>query len=60
MSPTLLAITLAIVYATGCIVYVYLWRGRTRYPTFSEFLGKSWPIFAPFNCLLYLTTRRSA
>lgn len=60
MSPTLLAITLAALYAAGCIVYVYRWRGHTRYPNFSEFMSKSWPIFAPLNCLLYLATHRSA
>lgn len=40
------------------MAYVYRWRGRTRYASLSQYLRKSWPIFAPLNCLMYLGTQR--
>lgn len=49
----LLAIT---AYSLACMAYVYRWRGRTRYASFSQYLRKSWPIFAPLNCLMYMST----
>lgn len=49
-----------LLFIAGSIVYVYRFRGRTRYPGFGAYFRKSWPIFAPFNCLLYLFTRRRA
>lgn len=60
MSISLLAMALIAIYAMVSIGYVYRWRGRARYASFSEYLRKSWPVFAPFNCLLYLATLRSA
>ena len=41
----------------GSLLYVYRYRGRTRYANFREYFRKGWPIFSPLNCLLYLTTR---
>lgn len=56
----LLATIMALAYSAGAIVYVYRWRGRVRYARFSQYLRKSWPIFAPLNCLMYMTTRAYA
>ncbi|MEB1527516.1 aspartyl/asparaginyl beta-hydroxylase domain-containing protein [Xanthomonas sp. WHRI 7945] len=47
-------------YAVAAIAYVYKWRARLRYAGFGQYLRKSWPLFAPFNCLLYMATRRFA
>lgn len=47
-------------YVATSIGYVYRWRGRMRYPGLSQYLRKSWPIFAPFNCLLYMATKAFA
>lgn len=57
---SLLAIALLALYTAASVWYVYRWRGRARYENFSQYLRKSWPVFAPFNCLLYLSTHRSA
>lgn len=47
-------------YALSAVAYVFRWRGRMRYASLSQYLRKSWPIFAPLNCLMYLGTRTSA
>lgn len=47
-------------YAAAAVAYVYRWRGRRRYAGFGQYLRKSWPVFAPFNCVLYMATRRFA
>ena len=60
MSFSALTIAVMLAYALGCLVYVYRWRGTTRYATLKQYLRKSWPIFAPLNCLLYMATLRSA
>lgn len=44
------------VYCAACIAYVYCWRGRVRYATFTQYMRKSWPVFAPLNCMMYMTT----
>lgn len=49
-----------VAYALGSLAYVYRWRGRTRYATLKQYLRKSWPVFAPLNCLLYMATHRWA
>ena len=49
-----------LVYSALSVAYVYRWRGRTRYASFTQYFRKSWPIFAPLNCILYMTTRRAA
>ncbi|HEX5649172.1 MAG TPA: aspartyl/asparaginyl beta-hydroxylase domain-containing protein [Steroidobacteraceae bacterium] len=38
------------------IVYVYRFRGEARYESLAQYFRKGWPIFAPFNCALYMTT----
>lgn len=40
----------------GSLLYVYRYRGNTRYADLREYFRKGWPIFSPLNCLLYLTT----
>ena len=55
--------TLLIIIALFCIgsmVYAYRYRGVTRYENVSEYLRKGWPVFTPFNCLLYLFTPKKA
>jgi beta-hydroxylase len=47
-------VMLALVAA--CIVYVYRLRGEARYNSLTEYFRKGWPIFSPFNCVLYMTT----
>ncbi|MDZ7904321.1 MAG: hypothetical protein U5L01_18150 [Rheinheimera sp.] len=44
----------------GSIFYVFKLRGDARYVSFTQYLRKSWPIFAPFNSVLYLFTRKQA
>lgn len=57
MSFSLLAFACTAAYSVGSVAYVYRWRGRTRYASFGQYLRKSWPVFAPLNCLMYLSTR---
>lgn len=49
-----LVVVIALVAAS--IAYVYRFRGKTRYEGLSEYFRKGWPIFSPFNCMLYMTT----
>lgn len=49
-----------LIYIAACILYVYRFRGQQRYQRFSQYLRKSWPVFAPLNCLLYMATAREA
>lgn len=60
MSLSAWLLLLALAYVAGSVLYVYRWRGRVRYASFSQYLRKSWPVFAPFNCLLYMSTRPAA
>lgn len=57
MSISLAAIAALALYAIGCVAYVYLARARAHYSGPSQFMRKSWPIFAPLNCLMYMATR---
>lgn len=50
----------AALYCVASVIYVYRWRGQARYQSLSQYLRKSWPVFAPTNCLLYMATRRQA
>ncbi|MCA0449061.1 MAG: aspartyl/asparaginyl beta-hydroxylase domain-containing protein [Proteobacteria bacterium] len=43
-------------FAAASVVYVYRFRGQARYSGPVEYLRKGWPIFSPFNCVLYMTT----
>jgi beta-hydroxylase len=60
MNFSTIALAAVAVYTAASMAYVYRWRGRLRYAGFGEYLRKSWPVFAPFNCLLYLSTHRFA
>ncbi len=44
-------------FTIASIYYVYKFRGQVRFSNFSEYLRKGWPIFAPFNCVMYIFTR---
>ena len=58
LSKTLLVLMFC--YVLASVLYVYRWRGSVRYASFSQYLRKAWPVFAPLNCLLYLTTKAQA
>ncbi|MDH4988645.1 aspartyl/asparaginyl beta-hydroxylase domain-containing protein [Aminobacter anthyllidis] len=45
-------------FAAASMVYVYRFRGEARYKTLTEYIRKGWPIFTPFNCVLFMTTHR--
>ena len=47
-------------FILGSLAYVYAYRGQTRYAGISEYLRKGWPLFSPFNCLLYMFTEKRA
>jgi len=49
-----------VLFCVGSMGYVYAFRGQARYDNLSEYLRKGWPIFTPFNCLLYLFTKPKA
>lgn len=44
-------------FVLGSLLYVYKWRGRERFKSFTEYVRKGWPIFTPLNCLLYIFTK---
>ncbi|HAU67072.1 MAG TPA: aspartyl/asparaginyl beta-hydroxylase domain-containing protein [Gammaproteobacteria bacterium] len=48
------------IFCVASLTYVYAYRGQARYASFGEYLRKGWPIFTPFNCLLYLFTKSKA
>ena len=47
-------------FCVGSLAYAYSLRGEARWSGFGEYVRKGWPIFTPFNCLLYLFTERRA
>ena len=47
-------------FCAGSLTYAYAFRGQARWAGFGEYVRKGWPIFTPFNCLLYLFTARKA
>ena len=49
-----------VTFCVGSLGYVYAVRGNARYESFGEYVRKGWPIFTPFNCLLYLFTKAKA
>lgn len=57
MSFSLLSMVFIVAFSVGSVAYVHLWRGNVRYASFGQYLRKSWPVFAPLNCLMYLSTR---
>jgi beta-hydroxylase len=57
-APDLLPILFVkIALVAAAIVYVYRFRGEARYKSLTEYFRKGWPIFSPFNCMLYMTTQ---
>ncbi|MCU4317133.1 aspartyl/asparaginyl beta-hydroxylase domain-containing protein [Acinetobacter bereziniae] len=60
MNLSIIIIISLIIYSIAAMTYVYRWRGEVRYESLSQYLRKSWPIFAPFNCFLYMATHKSA
>jgi beta-hydroxylase len=52
----MLFLAIIISFAAASMLYVYRFRGETRYQSLSEYFRKGWPIFTPFNCVLYMTT----
>lgn len=59
MSLAVAVILLIVVFSSASVVYVYNYRGEARYESLREYLRKAWPIFAPLNCFLYLTTKKN-
>ena len=57
---TTLVLIAVVLFSLGSMAYVYAMRGYVRYDSFVEYLQKGWPIFTPYNCLLYLFTRPKA
>ncbi len=57
---TSLIMLFLVLFCIGSMGYVYAFRGQARYEGISEYLRKGWPIFTPFNCILYLFTRPKA
>ena len=55
----LILISIAL-FCIASLGYVYAFRGRVRWTSFDQYLRKGWPIFTPFNCLLYLFTQPRA
>jgi len=47
-------------FCIGSMSYAYAIRGDARWTSFGEYIRKGWPIFTPFNCLLYLFTKPKA
>lgn len=60
MSLSLFIVAMVTLYCIASVIYVYRWRGQTRYQSLTQYLRKSWPVFAPLNCLLYMTTKAEA
>lgn len=49
----------ALAYSAS-MTYVYKYRGTARYDSLTQYFRKAWPVFAPFNCLLYIFTEKRA
>lgn len=45
------------VFVAASMSYAYAYRGQARFDGFNEYLRKGWPIFTPFNCMLYMLTK---
>jgi len=57
---TTLIMTAIALFCIGSLVYAYSYRGQARWDGFGEYIRKGWPIFTPFNCILYLFTAPKA
>jgi beta-hydroxylase len=60
MSTSTLIILIIAAYSFASVVYIYKYRGVARSKNLRQYLRKSWPIFAPLNCMLYLNTKPKA
>lgn len=60
MSANAIILTTFAAYCLMSVLYVYKFRGVTRYANFTEYLRKGWLVFAPFNSLLYIFTKKKA
>lgn len=60
MSLSIFIVAIVAIYCIASVIYVYRWRGQARYQSLTQYLRKSWPVFAPLNCLLYMTTKAEA
>lgn len=60
MTLTLVGLFLIIAFVVGSMIYVYKFRGQTRFENLTEYLRKGWPLFAPLNCILYIFTQQRA
>lgn len=49
-----------VIFSIVSMAYVYKYRGQERFESFGEYVRKGWPIFTPFNCLLYAFTKKRA
>lgn len=49
-----------VAFCIGSMAYAYAYRGQARWTGFGEYVRKGWPLFTPFNCLLYLFTKPKA
>ncbi len=49
-----------VLFCVGSMGYAYAFRGQARWTGFGEYVRKGWPLFTPFNCLLYLFTKPKA
>lgn len=55
---TVLPTLLFIIFPLCSVFYVYKFRGEARFSGVIEYLRKGWPIFAPLNVLLYMSTKK--
>jgi len=60
MSTSLVVVISIVLFIGLSMQYAYRYRGNTRYEDFGEYIRKGWPIFTPFNCLLYIFTQKRA
>lgn len=60
MNLSFLIVAIILLYCIASVTYVYRWRGQARYQSLPQYLRKSWPVFAPLNCLLYMATKAAA
>lgn len=49
-----------VLFCIASMAYAYAIRGQARWDGFGEYIRKGWPMFTPFNCLLYLFTAPKA
>lgn len=53
-------LSILISFSILSMLYVFAIRGQVRYASFTEYVRKGWPIFTPFNCVLYFFTKSRA